>query len=304
MTEAADIAPDAQLPRAPRPPRAMNPWFFAWLMVAVLFLVAAIVVGLFGPKIWPVKPKPHPVAAVRPIDPASPAALQARIAELQQELDDAHRAEAAAANPVLQTASAQALNQRLDRLEAYDRKAGRAASAAVAAGALADAAQTSRPFPGELASLERLMPDSSLVAGLRPLAETGAPTRAALAAEFPDVAARAARAAHAPKPNASFLARAFAALGSLITVRRVDDFTGNSPDAILTRAERRVDDGDIEGALEQLRTLPPAAQSATADWRDRAQRRVDIETRIAVLRTAALRDLADEAPPPQSGAQP
>ena len=179
-----------------------------------------------------------------------------------------------------------------------------AASAAVAAGALADAAQTSRPFPGELASLERLMPDSSLVAGLRPLAETGAPTRAALAAEFPDIAARAARAAHAPRPNASFLARMFSALGSLITVRRVDDFTGNSPDAVLTRAERRVDDGDIEGALEQLRTLPPAAQSATADWRERAQRRVDIETRIAILRTAALRDLADETPPPQTGAQP
>ena len=77
-------------------------------------------------------------------------------------------------------------------------------------------------------------------------------------------------------------------------MRRVDDFSGNSPDAILTRAERRVDDGDIEGALEQLRALPPAAQAATADWRQRAQRRVDIETRIAILRTAALRDLADE----------
>jgi hypothetical protein len=283
----------------------MNPWFFAWISVAVLFLVAAIVIGVFGPKIWPVKAKPHPVAtAVRSVNAASPAALQARIVQLQQELDDARRAASAAGtNPALQPASAQALNQRLDRVEAYERRAGRAASAAVAAGALADAAQTSRPFPGELSALERLMPDSSLVAGLRPLAETGAPTRAALAAEFPDIAARAARAAHAPKPNAGFLARAIAALGSLITVRRVDDFTGNSPDAILTRAERRVDDGDIEGALDQLRTLPPAALAATADWRERAQRRVDIETRIAQLRTAALRDLAASSPA-DTGAQP
>ncbi len=304
MTDATPIVPEAQLPRAPRPPRAMNPWFFAWLIVAVLFLVAAIVIGLFGPKIWPAKPKPRPAAVAQAADPGSAPALQARIAELQQELDDARRAQAAAANPVLTSATAEALNARLDRLEAYERKAGRAASAAVAAGALADAAQTSRPFPLELASLERLMPDSSLVAGLRPLAETGAPTRAALAAEFPDVAARAARAAHAPKPNASFLARAFAALGSLITVRRVDDFGGNSPDAILTRAERSVDNGDIEGALQQLRALPPGAQAATADWRDRAQRRVDIETRIAILRTAALRDLADYAPPPEQGGQP
>ena len=304
MTDAPPITPEPQLPRAPRPPRAMSPWFFAWMGFIVLVVLAGVVIRLYGAKIWPVKPKPLPVAAAQAADPAATSALQTRIAELQQELDDAHRAEAGAANPVLQTATAQALNARLDRLEAYERKAGRAASAAVAAGALADAAQTSRPFPLELASLERLMPDSSLVAGLRPLAETGAPTRAALAAEFPDVAARAARAAHAPKPNASFLARAFAALGSLITVRRVDDFGGNSPDAILTRAERSVDNGDIEGALQQLRTLSPAAQAATADWRERAQRRVDIETRIAILRNAALRDLADYAPPPEQGGQP
>ncbi|HEY3814435.1 MAG TPA: mitofilin family membrane protein [Caulobacteraceae bacterium] len=284
----------------------MNPLFFACISVLLLLVVAGIVIAKFGPRIWPEKPKPHAAAAAaaQVVDPNSPAALQARIAELQQELDAARRAQATAAGPALQTASADALNQRLDRLEAYERRAGRAASAAVAAGALADAAQTSRPFPGELASLERLMPDSSLVAGLRPLAETGAPTRAALAAEFPDVAARAARAAHAPKPNASFLARAFAAFGALITVRRVDDFTGNSPDSVLTRAERRIDDGDIEGALDQLRTLPPAALAATADWRERAQRRVDIETRIAILRTAALRDLADDAPPPEQGARP
>jgi hypothetical protein len=283
----------------------MNPLFFAAISALLLLVIAGIVVAKFGPKIWPVKVKPQAVAAAAPVaEPNSPAALQARIAELQQELDAARRAQAAAAGPALQTASAEALNQRLDRLEAYERRAGRAASAAVAAGALADAAQTSRPFPGELASLERLMPDSSLVAGLRPLAETGAPTRAALAAEFPDVAARAARAAHAPKPNASFLARAFAAFGSLITVRRVDDFTGNSPDSVLTRAERRIDDGDVEGALDQLRTLPPAALAATAGWRERAQRRVDIETRIAILRTAALRDLADDAPPPEQGARP
>jgi hypothetical protein len=281
----------------------MTPLFFIWILVGVLFLAAALVVGLFGPKIWP-KTKAHAPPAAVAADTPQNAALQARVAELQQELEDAHRAEAVAANPVLQTATAQALNARLDRLEAYERRAGRAASAAVAAGALADAAQTSRPFAGELAALERLMPDSSLVAGLRPLAETGAPTRAALAAEFPDVAARAATAAHAPRRNASFLTRALSALGSIITLRRVDDLTGQSADAVLARAERRVDDGDIEGALEQMRALPPGAQAATADWRERAQRRVAIETRIALLRTAALRDLADYAPPPEQGPQP
>jgi hypothetical protein len=298
-TNDLDSRPQTHLPPGPPAPRPMGVRFFLWLGVCLALPVAGALVFLFGPQIWPKhKPQP-PVAAVtaQPAAPAQPAALQARIAELQQELDDAHRAEAAAGAVAVQGAATQALNQRLDRIEAYERKAGRAASAAVAAGALADAAQTSRPFAGELDALQRLMPDSSLVAGLRPLAQAGAPTRAALAAEFPAVAARAATAARQPRRDAGLIARALAALSTLITLRRVDDLTGGSPDAILARAEQRVNDGDIEGALLQMRALPPRALAATADWRERAQRRVAIEAGIASLRTEALRDLVNDAPP-------
>jgi hypothetical protein len=302
MTEAS--TPETHLPPHSKIPRPMSPAFFVWIGVCVLFLAAAIVVGFFGPKIWP-KAKPHAQPPAVAASEASPAQLRAQVAELQQELEDAKRASAAAAaaSPGLPIATAQALSARIDRLEASQRRSERAASAAIAAAALADAAQTSRPFTGELAALERLMPDNSLVSDLRPLAETGAPTRSALTAEFPDVAARAASAAHAPGKNANFLSRALAALGSLITLRRVDDLTGASADAILARAERRISDGDIEGALEQLRALPPSAQAATADWRERARRRVEIETRIARLRTVALRDLAAYAPPPEAAPQ-
>lgn len=298
MTEATSPAPETHLPPQSKPPRPMSPAFFVAIGVCVLFLLAAIVVGFFGPKIWPKVVRPH--AQAQAAAEATPAQLRAQIAELQQQLADAQKAstEAAAASPGLPVATAQALSARIDRLEAEQRRTERAASAAIAAAALADVAQTSRPFTGELAALERLMPDSSLVSDLRPLAETGAPTRSALTAEFPDVAARAASAAHAPGKNANFISRALAALGSLITLRRVDDLTGQSADAILARAEHRVADGDLEGALEQLRALPPSAQAATADWRERALRRVEIETRIGRLRTAALRDLAAYAPPP------
>jgi hypothetical protein len=298
---APQTRPEPHLPPAPRPPRPMSPLFFVWITTGLLFMAAAVFVWAFGPKIWP-KAKPHaPAAAVSTAEPPSNAVLQARVAELQQELEDAHRAEAAAAvNPALQNQTAQAIISRLDKLESYERRAGRAASAAVAAGALADAAQTSRPFAGELAVLERLMPDSTQIAGLKPLAQTGAPTRAALAAEFPDIAARAVNAARASRHRVSFFERAFAAIGSLITLRRVDDVSSNSVDAIVARAEHRVQDGDVEGALEQMRALPPAGQAATADWRERAARRVEIEARIATLRNSALRDLADYAPPPEA----
>jgi hypothetical protein len=304
MTNLADSPPETHLPPGPRTPRPMGPAFFLWIGLGVIFILAAVLVSVAGPKLWP-KAKPHPaaVATAPAADPGS-AAQQARIAELQQELDDARRAAVAANNPALQTGTAQALNARIERLETAQRRTDRAASAAIAAGALADAAQTSRPFVGELASLERLMPQSPLIAGLRPLAETGAPTRAALAAEFSDVAARAATAAHAPKQGASFLSRALAALGSLVTIRRMNDLTGGSADAVLARAERRANEGDIEGALDQMRGLPPSAQAATADWRERARRRVEIESRIARLRAAALQDLSDFAQPADPGAHP
>ncbi len=300
MTDASEAAPQTHLPPGPPAPRPMSAMFFVWLGVGVAFMAAAVFITLLGPKIWP-KQKPHPPAAIAQAAEAPATALQARIAELQRELDDAHRAEAAATNPVLQGATAQAINQRLDKIESYERRAGRAASAAVAAGALSDAAQTSRPFAGELAALERLTPDSATVAGLRPLAQTGAPTRAALAAEFPEVAAHAATAARAPRHGDGLIGRIMAALSGLITVRRVNDLTGASPDAVLARAERQVNDGDLEGALDQMKALPPSALAATADWRERARRRVEIETRIAQLRTEALRDLADYAPPPEAG---
>jgi hypothetical protein len=53
-----------------------------------------------------------------------------------------------------------------------------------------------------------------------------------------------------------------------------------------------------------MRALPPGAQKATADWRERARRRVEIEARIAGLRTAALRDLALTAPTAVPGVTP
>jgi hypothetical protein len=271
------------------PPRLLGPRFWAAVAFTAVCLLAAVIVGVYGSKLWR-KPGPPPPSAVA--EPSN-AALKARVAQLERQLAEARAGQGAAtATAELPRDSAAALTERVDRLERNQRRAARAASAAIAAGVLADAAQTSRPFIGELAALERIMPDSDLVTGLRPLAEQGAPTRAALAAEFPDVAARAAAAAHAPASGAGFLSRAWAALGSLVSLRRVDDVTGGSPDAALARAERRVADGDLEGALEQLRTLPAPAQAATADWRERARRRLEIERRIDGLRTGALRDLA------------
>lgn len=278
------------------------------ILVALGFVIIAVGAGMlvayFGPKIWPKTP-PKPVAAASaPAVPGSPttagdvqdpAALRARIAELERQLEQARHG-SGRQGEVGETAGkpSAAIEARLDRLEQAGRRTSRAAAAAVAAGALADAAETSRPFVGELATLERLSPQTDLLTGLRPLAETGAPTRGALTAGFPEVASRAAMALHSPPKESSPLARMLAALGRLVVIRRIDDVSAQTPDAALARAERALADGDLKAALSEVDALPGAARDAIKDWREGARRRLEIERRIEALRTRALRDLAAE----------
>lgn len=184
------------------------------------------------------------------------------------------------------------LEARLAFVEASQQRTLAAAGAALAAAGLAESAQTSRPFEAELAVLERVLPLSADVRALRPMAETGVPSRAALAAEYADVAARASTAARQPGEGAGVIDRVLHALSGIVSIRRVGETTGNAPDAILARAERQAAEGDLVGALNSLRLLPPAASTAMAPWTARARQRVALDQHLANIRVQALSDLA------------
>lgn len=196
------------------------------------------------------------------------------------------------------------LEARVAGLEDGQRRTLSAAGAALAAASLGEAAQTSRPFTAELAALEQVMPLSPDVRALRPLAESGAPSRSALAAEFSAAAARASVEARAPGEGASFGDRILHALSRVVTVRRVGSTTGNGPDAVLARAERQAAEGDLAGALNTLRALPPRAADAMAGWRARAQQRVTLDRHLANIRAQALADLAAAQGAVGQGARP
>lgn len=156
------------------------------------------------------------------------------------------------------------------------------------------AAQGSRPFAPEVKAVADLAPSLDLRA-LQADAERGAPSRAALAASFPDYAARAASAARAPGDGAGVLARVGHALSRVVALRRVGEVPGDGPDAILARAERQIDDGDIVGALATLEALPADARDALGPWRDRAERRAKIDREIVRIRAQALQELSQLA---------
>ena len=269
----------------PKPPRRGPITGAVWgaLAFGLVCVVIGAVIGLWGARLFPAK---APVPAATPT--AAPAASVASTVPETQPWPG---------TPVTSTAPAPSadvadLKARVQRLESEERATVDAASAALAAASLNQAADTSRPFARDVDALSRALPDSRDLEILRGLAQVGAPPRSALAAEFPDVAQKAVYASHAPGDQASLLTRIFHAISAVITIRRTDRLTGDDPDAVLARAERAVGDGDLETALKELNALPLAGRDAVAAWREKASRRIEIQRRIAAIRNDALRALA------------
>jgi hypothetical protein len=278
----ADITPPGN-PAAYAKPFRPSVSFWAMIALCVLCVLAGVAVTTFGPTLWPVKPAAD--KAVAPAPAAAPLSLDTEQAPFAPNL--AGGPAAAAPGP---TGEVAALAARISALEAIQARTADAAAASLAASTLADAAQTSGPFETELAVLERVLPLSPDVQALRDVARTGAPSRAALAADFDSAASRAAVAARDPGERGGLMARVKYALSSIVTIRRTSE-KGTGTDAVLARAERQVGEGDLEGALKSLRALPPKAADSMAAWRERAQTRVQLDRHVSAIRTQALADL-------------
>ncbi|MGR4865444.1 COG4223 family protein [Caulobacter sp. LARHSG274] len=292
-----NAAPDPADIAAPQDPalyarrHVLGPGFWALIAFGVICVAAGAGLARFGPT-WfaggkaPAAAEPPPAAAAPParLDPPPAVPPQAR-------------AEPAPTQDVAR------LEGRVAQLEAGQQRALDAAAAALAAATLADAAGTSRPFADELSSLERVLPLSPDLRGLARLAQDGAPTRAGLAAAFEALSARAAVAGRAPGRDADFLAKLRHALSSIVSIRQVASTQGSTPDAVLNRAQKLLNEGDVEGGLAALEPLPASAQTVLASWRAAAERRVEIDRHVAAIRADALAGLAEatRTPAPASG---
>jgi hypothetical protein len=249
--------------------------------IVTLCLVSVMAGAGAGAYMWSIRPFKH-VAAPVPSSQANRALIDAAPVAPPE----------TAITPEPTAPDVSSLESRVRKLETSQSRTVDAAAAALASALLAEAAGASRPFDRELAAMERVMPLSPDAMALRRLAQTGAPTKTALAAGFDDAAARASVAARNPGERAGFIDRLSFALANIVTIRRVGSTKGNTPDAVLARAERQVDDGDIEGALITLNALAPRSADAIADWRLGAERRVTVDRRVAAIRATALANLA------------
>jgi hypothetical protein len=259
--------------------------FFGWIVLCLVCLAGGAAIGRFAlapppePQSQPPLSEPAPHAAPGPA--AAPGAVPASPAAT------------AAAAP----AADSALSERVARLETASSRVSDAAAEALAAASLSTAAEGPAPFDRDVVAYARLVPGDPDLAALAPLAAQGAPSRAALAAAFPDLASAAAAASRAPGRNAGYLPRLWAVLGKVVIVRNVDPGAGGV-DGLLARAQAAAAAGDLETAVRDVDALPPAARVALAEWRSAAERRIEIDRLVEQLRARALAQLAH---PPAAG---
>jgi len=272
-------------PATYRPRALLGVTFWAMLALMLLCVLAGVAVANYGPKLLGSRPPAKtPIEANAAVD-ASPLTAPPATVVAPTPL--------AAAGPEARDMTR--LSARVATLEAQQSHAAEAAAAALAASAVVEAAQGTGPFSDELSSLRAISAPSPEITALARLSVLGAPSRTALAASYPEYAAHAASAARSPGDKAGLGDRIAYELSRVVTLRRVGDVSGDGVDALLARAERQVDDGDLDHALRTLDRLPQGARDAMAPWRARAERRTEIDRNASALRTRALQTLASEA---------
>jgi len=142
---------------------------------------------------------------------------------------------------------------------------------------LRDTLRGSGPYEQPLAMLANLAEKEGEIAGIiAPLerrASVGLPGLSALQASYPEAARRVA-AIELGKEGEGWSAGVLRRLSEAVNLRPVGMVEGDTPTAITARAEVKLNEGDLAGALAELDKLDGAAAEAMANWRSEAEARL------------------------------
>ncbi len=154
---------------------------------------------------------------------------------------------------------------------------------------LRDAIRGSAPYDDPLRMLQNLAGEDAtlteIIAPLERRASAGLPSLRDLQGAFPEVARRLA-AIELGEEGEGWSAGVLRRLSEAVNLRPVGMVEGDQPTAVAARAEVKLNDGDLPGALAELDGLEGAAAEAAAAWRHDAEARVAADQ--AVSRLGAL----------------
>ena len=163
-----------------------------------------------------------------------------------------------------------------------------AVARAIAAAALKAAIDRGGPFQPELDTYANVAPDDPAIADLKAFAQTGIPSRADLIRRVSDVATAIVTSTQQDDPNQSWRDRLLASAKSLVQVRPVGNVTGDSVAAIAARFEDKVKNGDLPGAITEWNSLPDAAKSASAAFKQSLEARIRVEDLVSDALSKAI----------------
>lgn len=210
-------------------------------------------------------------------------ALDQRLAPMDQRLADL-------------AASIKDIENRLTAVEKdIDSGAGSRVAAAIAASSLKSAVDRGGSFMTELESFAAVGGSTQSVEALRQYAASGVPTLAQLNARYPQVANRIVASTSGVGADAGIGERLMASARSLVTVRPVGEVEGDTSGAIAARMEVALKQGDLQKFLDEWKTLPDAAQSASKDFADDVRARAKVDNLIGDVLTGAMEQAAPAA---------
>ena len=126
--------------------------------------------------------------------------------------------------------------------------------------------------------------DPALTGALAPLAETGVPTLAQLQSAFPDAARAALRAARDLSTEDGWGDRFVDFLAAQTGARPLTPLEGDTPDAILSRAEFALSEGRVADALAELEPLDAAVKAPLDPWITQAKAHLAAATALQAAR--------------------
>jgi len=183
-------------------------------------------------------------------------------------------------------------DQREARSESEDRIA-----RSVAANALRTAYERGEPFASLLASVQALTGELDEAAALEDQAHTGVATITELREQLSAIAAEV---IHSATPSEDgMVAQLLSNAKSLVRVRPAGPLPGDSPEAIVSRIEDRLEKSDVAGALEEWETLPESARQISQEWAARVRERLEADGRLDAI-LAALQSGGDAGQPVQT----
>jgi predicted nucleic acid-binding Zn-ribbon protein len=223
------------------------------------------------------------------IDDSVLAAYDQQLQALKAELES-QRGTATGASDELKALAEQAQSQlaaataEAAKLKADAEAVGQAALARAALSRIKAALDSGEPYSGAVAELTEAGQEVPEV--LAASAEAGIPSLTELQQSFPDAARAALDAALRADMGETWPERAAAFLRTQTGARSLTPREGQDPDAVLSRAEAALHEGQVAAALAELATLPEAARAPLAGWIASAEQREAASAAVAALSTA------------------